>query len=468
MTEKQGGSDVRSNTTTATARGDGELRAARAQVVLQRADVRRLPLPRPGARGHHVLPRPADPARRHAQPVPDRAPQGQARQPLERELGGRARRDRGLAGRRAGPRRPDDHRDGRPHPAGLRHRLGRRRCAGARRTPRGTRRTAAPSAGCWPSSRSCATCSPTSRSSPRPRPRWRCASRAPTTRTTSPLRRLGTAVGKYWVCKRAPAHAAEAMECLGGNGYVEESGMPRLFRESPLNSIWEGSGNVNALDVLRALARQPAILEAWFAEVGLAAGADARLDAFVADAAGGPAPTPRSSRRAPGALVERLALALQGSLLVRHAPPAVADAFCASRLAGDAGHGVRDAAGGHRRRGDRRAPHADPRDEHLESRPHHVRPRLIRPPRAGPRDRHHRELHVVLRPVPHDLGPERRLPGHARRPVLGRGLRHGRGRRPAVLRLADPPRARARRSSPAATGSRSPASSCGSSAGWRR
>jgi putative acyl-CoA dehydrogenase len=150
------------------------------------------------------------------------------------------------------------------------------------------------------------------------------------------IRRLGTAVGKYWVCKRAPAHAAEAMECLGGNGYVEESGMPRLFRQSPLNSIWEGSGNVNALDVLRALARQPAILEAWFAEVGLAAGADARLDAFVADLQADLADPEELEARA-RRLVERLALALQGSLLVRHAPPAVADAFCASRLAGDTG-----------------------------------------------------------------------------------------------------------------------------------
>ena len=149
--------------------------------------------------------------------------------------------------------------------------------------------------------------------------------------------RLGTAVGKYWVCKRAPAHAAEAMECLGGNGYVEESGMPRLFRESPLNSIWEGSGNVNALDVLRALARPPAILQAYFDEVELAAGADARLDAFVAARAADLADPEELEARA-RRLVERLALALQGSLLVRHAPPAVADAFCASRLAGDAGH----------------------------------------------------------------------------------------------------------------------------------
>ncbi|MDX2563064.1 acyl-CoA dehydrogenase family protein [Streptomyces sp. TX20-6-3] len=153
------------------------------------------------------------------------------------------------------------------------------------------------------------------------------------------LRRLGLAVTKYWVCKRAPAHAAEALECLGGNGYVEDSGLPRLYRESPLPSIWEGSGNVAALDVLRAMARQPQAVEAFFAEVDLGAGADRRLDAAVAglrkDLAGlgDPDEAAYGARR----LVERLALVLQGSLLVRHGNPAVADAFCASRLDGDRG-----------------------------------------------------------------------------------------------------------------------------------
>ncbi|MGW4743795.1 acyl-CoA dehydrogenase family protein [Streptomyces sp. NPDC004290] len=153
------------------------------------------------------------------------------------------------------------------------------------------------------------------------------------------LRRLGLAVTKYWVCKRAPAHAAEALECLGGNGYVEDSGLPRLYRESPLPSIWEGSGNVAALDVLRAMARQPQAVEAYFAEVDRAAGADRRLDAAVAglrkDLAGlgDPDAAAYGARR----LVERLALVLQGSLLVRHGHPAVADAFCASRLDGDRG-----------------------------------------------------------------------------------------------------------------------------------
>ena len=150
------------------------------------------------------------------------------------------------------------------------------------------------------------------------------------------LKRLGTAIGKYWVCKRGPGHAFEALECLGGNGYVEESGMPRLYREMPLSSIWEGSGNVMALDVLRALAREPAVLETFFAEVGEAAGADARLDAFVR-ALRSEFGDPEGLELRARWIVERMALALQGSLLVRHAPSYVADAFCASRLAGDAG-----------------------------------------------------------------------------------------------------------------------------------
>ncbi|MFG3343791.1 acyl-CoA dehydrogenase family protein [Streptomyces sp. NPDC048018] len=153
------------------------------------------------------------------------------------------------------------------------------------------------------------------------------------------LRRLGLAVTKYWVCKRAPVHAAEALECLGGNGYVEDSGLPRLYRESPLPSIWEGSGNVAALDVLRAMARQPAAVEAFFAEVDRAAGADRRLDAAVGRlrkelaGLGDPAALQYRARR----LVEHLALVLQGSLLVRHGHSAIADAFCASRLDSDWG-----------------------------------------------------------------------------------------------------------------------------------
>ncbi|EST38228.1 acyl-CoA dehydrogenase [Streptomycetaceae bacterium MP113-05] len=154
------------------------------------------------------------------------------------------------------------------------------------------------------------------------------------------LRRLGLAAGKYWVCKRGPAHVGESLECLGGNGYVEESGMPRLYREAPLLSIWEGSGNVAALDVLRAVAKDPATLDALLSEVDAAAGADRHLDGAVASLRKDlavltePAAAQLTARR----LAERLTLVLQGSLLVRHGAPAVADAFCASRLGGEWGH----------------------------------------------------------------------------------------------------------------------------------
>jgi putative acyl-CoA dehydrogenase len=151
------------------------------------------------------------------------------------------------------------------------------------------------------------------------------------------LKRLGTAFGKYWVCKRAAGHAAEALECLGGNGYIEESIMPRIFREAPVNSIWEGSGNVNALDVLRATTRDPGVLDAYFAEVSLARGGDARFDAALATLEAELADPEDAARRA-RRIVERLALVFQGALLIRYAPSAVADAFCASRLGDDYGY----------------------------------------------------------------------------------------------------------------------------------
>lgn len=149
------------------------------------------------------------------------------------------------------------------------------------------------------------------------------------------FRRIATAVGKYWVTKRGPAFTAEALECLGGNGYVEDSGMPRHYREAPLLSIWEGSGNVNALDVLRALVKEPGTADALFAELALAQGADARLDAAVARLRGLLSSASETGARR---LVEQMALTLQASLLVRHAPAPVADAFCATRLGGDWGH----------------------------------------------------------------------------------------------------------------------------------
>ncbi|WP_326693764.1 acyl-CoA dehydrogenase family protein [Streptomyces sp. NBC_01766] len=148
--------------------------------------------------------------------------------------------------------------------------------------------------------------------------------------------RLAVPAAKYWVTKRATPVVAEALECLGGNGYVEESGMPRLLRESPLNSIWEGSGNVQALDVLRALQREPSALNAFLQEVGKARGGDHRLDRAMKDLLGELADLEGIEARA-RRVVERIALVLQGSLLVRWAPPEVADAFCASRLGGDRG-----------------------------------------------------------------------------------------------------------------------------------
>ncbi|MEV2230528.1 acyl-CoA dehydrogenase family protein [Streptomyces phaeochromogenes] len=148
--------------------------------------------------------------------------------------------------------------------------------------------------------------------------------------------RIAVPAAKYWVTKRCTPVAVEALECLGGNGYVEESGMPRLLRESPLNSVWEGAGNIQALDVLRALQREPAALNAYLQEVGKARGADHRLDGAIKNLLTELADLDGIEGRA-RRLVERIAVVLQGSLLVRFAPPEVADAFCASRLGGDWG-----------------------------------------------------------------------------------------------------------------------------------
>lgn len=149
------------------------------------------------------------------------------------------------------------------------------------------------------------------------------------------LRRLALPLAKFWVCKRTPALAAEGLECLGGNGYVEESGLPLIYREAPLNSVWEGSGNVNALDVLRALTREPESLHAWMSEVGAARGANHHLDRAVDETLVmlGESATDEGLARL---LAARMATCLQGALLVRHAPHEVSDLFCASRLA--AGH----------------------------------------------------------------------------------------------------------------------------------
>jgi putative acyl-CoA dehydrogenase len=149
-------------------------------------------------------------------------------------------------------------------------------------------------------------------------------------KTTAVFARLAVAVSKFWVSKRTPPLVAEALECLGGNGFVEHSMMPRLYREAPLNSFWEGSGNVIALDVLRAIVKDPETLERVLAEIRMAN--DPRIERFLAavhaDIGEG------AARRT----AERLALALEASLLIRFGPPAAADTFCASRLAGDWGH----------------------------------------------------------------------------------------------------------------------------------
>jgi putative acyl-CoA dehydrogenase len=146
------------------------------------------------------------------------------------------------------------------------------------------------------------------------------------------LVRLVTAVGKYWICKRTPNHAYEAMECIGGSGVMEDSMMPRLYREAPVNAIWEGSGNVQCLDVLRALSKTPAVLDAFFTEIEEAQGIHTALDRFVADLATDLKDLRDFEYRA-REVVDRMALALQAALLVRHAPAVISDAFCHSRLA---------------------------------------------------------------------------------------------------------------------------------------
>jgi putative acyl-CoA dehydrogenase len=145
------------------------------------------------------------------------------------------------------------------------------------------------------------------------------------------LARLAIAVGKYWICKRTPNHAYEAMECIGGSGVMEDCIMPRLFRESPINAIWEGSGNVQCLDVLRAMGREPATVEAFFAEVSQARGADPRFDRFLARLRQDIGDAQEMEYRSRD-LVDRMALAMQASLLIRAGNAVVADAFCAGRL----------------------------------------------------------------------------------------------------------------------------------------
>jgi putative acyl-CoA dehydrogenase len=161
--------------------------------------------------------------------------------------------------------------------------------------------------------------------------------RAPFDEHESLLKRILTPAAKFWVTKRCSEVVREAAECLGGNGYVEDSIMPRLYRESPLNAIWEGSGNVIALDLLRAVAKQPGSVEAVEKELEMAKGVDARLDRAIADALGiigNPSDPEFEARR----VAETLALAVGGALVARHARPEVWETFAATRLSGDWGH----------------------------------------------------------------------------------------------------------------------------------
>ncbi len=154
------------------------------------------------------------------------------------------------------------------------------------------------------------------------------------------LARLGAAVAKYWIAKRGPAMIAEALECLGGNGYVEECVLPRLYREAPLNSIWEGSGNVICLDILRTMTKEPESLDCLLAEIRLAAGADRRLDRGLASL------EPRVAESDARRLAEQLAILWQASLMIRHASTEAADLFCATRLANEGGHAFGTLPGG--------------------------------------------------------------------------------------------------------------------------
>ncbi|MDF1725902.1 MAG: acyl-CoA dehydrogenase family protein, partial [Alcanivorax sp.] len=155
------------------------------------------------------------------------------------------------------------------------------------------------------------------------------------------LLRLGLPAGKYWICKRTPFHAYEAMECLGGNGVTEDFIMARLYREAPINAIWEGSGNVQALDMLRALAKTPAVLDVWFAELAKSAGSDPRLDKAVTSLKREFADMDEAEYRARD-IVDRLSLTMQASQLVAAGNASVAEAFIASRLGehGDRNYGT--------------------------------------------------------------------------------------------------------------------------------
>src|SRR4029079_4391100 len=164
----------------------------------------------------------------------------------------------------------------------------------------------------------------------------RALDQAEADKTETLFSRIATPIAKYWACKRAPQFVAEALECHGGNGFIADHFMERLYREAPLNGIWEGTGNVICLDVLRSMQREPETISAFWGEVRKAQGADGRLDAFT-DEVERRLSKLREFEPIARRVVEMMAFALQGSLLVRYSTPAVADAFCATRLDGDWG-----------------------------------------------------------------------------------------------------------------------------------
>ena len=356
MTERQGGSDVRANTTIAPSperrrrrrrvraspatSGSARRRCATSFLVLAQTEARRV-----------VLPAAALHARRRAQPLPHQPPEGQARQPLERVERDRARRRLGAHGRRGGPRRPDDHRDGQPHAARLRARLDR---AHARRPWReATHHTAHRSRVRQAADRPAADAERARRPVHRVRGgdrSPRCGSRAPTTSRRSDeeamlFKRLATAVSKYWICKSAVWIVGEALECFGGNGYVEESGMPRLFRETPLQLDLGGLGQrQRARRAARDGAHAGSRWTRSSASSTLARRRRAAARRLRARAQGRRCGNLEDIEFRARRVVERMALALQGSVLVRHGDPAVADAFCATRLARRPRALARDAA----------------------------------------------------------------------------------------------------------------------------
>ena len=346
MTEKQGGSDVRANTTRAEpAPGAGPgahlLTGHKWFCSAPMCDLFLTLAQAPG--GPDLLPAPPGAARTASVTAC-------ASQRLKDKLGNRSNAsaeielDAALAWQvgEAGPGRRHDHRDGQRDQARLRggqrrgHAPGDGRRGAPRQPPPGVRqgpgrasadglRAGRSGTGIAGGDRARA---PAGRGRRPRRPRRRGARRA--------LLRVALPAAKYWVCKRTPAHAAEALECLGGNGYVEESGMPRLYREAPLNSIWEGSGNVTALDVLRALARTPGCADALLAELDLAAGGDRRLDAALGQlraAAGRAGDGDQPGGAVPGPAAGRADRRRHAGRAAGAAPPGpVADAFCGSRL----------------------------------------------------------------------------------------------------------------------------------------